>query len=491
MTQGLPVSRLITATVNLSPPGAAFANFDSLLIVGDTDSINVKERIKSYGSLEEVATDFSNDDPEYLAAAIFFGQNPSPDQLFIGRWASAATHGLLLGSALSSAQQALSNWTSITTGAFTIAIDGGSPQTLSSLNFSAVTNLNGVASVITAALTGATCVWTGSRFEIISNSTGATSTVGFAGTPGSGVDISTQLRLRAAVGATQVAGIAAESALAAVQILDGLPTQWYGLMFATDTVDDDDYLAVAGFVEAAVLPHLFGVTTQDPDSLDSSSTTDIGAELKALNYERTFAVYSSASPYAAAGIFGDAFTVNFDAANSTITLMYKQIVGVASELLTTTEANALQTKNINVYVAYNNDTSIIQYGTMANGIYFDEVHGTDWLANRIQVDVFNLLFTSKKVPQTDSGNHQIGTVIEASCAAGVTNGLIGAGTWQTGGFGQLSEGDYLPKGYYIFVPPIDTQSPTDRAARKSVPIQVAAKLAGAIHEVDVLINVNR
>lgn len=491
MTQGLPVSRLIRASVNLTPPGAQFANFDSLLIVGDSDVINVRDRIQSYGSLEEVAGAFGTTAPEYLAAAIFFAQTPQPEQIFVGRWASAATSGLLIGGALTAAQQTIANWTAITNGAFKISIDGGGLQTLSALDFSAVTNLNGVASIIAAALSGASCEWTGSKFEVISASTGTGSTVGFAQSPASGTDISAQLRLTAATGASQVGGIASETALAAIQILDALPTQWYGLMFAAEDASDDDYLAVAGFIEGAGLPHLFGVTTADPDSLDANEDTDIGALLKELGYNRSFAHFSTASPYAAAGIFGNAFTVNFDADNSTITLMYKQVAGVAAELLTTSEANALQGKNINVYVAYNNDTSIVQYGTMASGVYFDEVHGTDWLANRMQTDIYNLLFGSKKVPQTDSGNHLIGTVVESSCAAGVTNGLLGPGTWQSGGFGQLQQGDFLPKGYYVYVPPISLQSPTDRAARKSVPIQVAAKLAGAIHEVDILINVNR
>ncbi|MCT9017190.1 DUF3383 domain-containing protein, partial [Cupriavidus gilardii] len=47
------------------------------------------------------------------------------------------------------------------------------------------------------------------------------------------------------------------------------------------------------------------------------------------------------------------------------------------------------------------------------------------------------------------------------------------------------------KGYYVYAPPIALQSQADREARKSVSFQVAAKEAGAIHTVDILVNVNR
>ncbi len=41
---------------------------------------------------------------------------------------------------------------------------------------------------------------------------------------------------------------------------------------------------------------------------------------------------------------------------------------------------------------------------MANGDFFDERHGLDWLQNYVQNNLYNLLYTSTtKVPQTDPG----------------------------------------------------------------------------------------
>ncbi len=172
--------------------------------------------------------------------------------------------------------------------------------------------------------------------------------------------------------------------------------------------------------------------------------------------------------------------------------MYKGEPLVIAETLTTTQANAIAGKNGNVYVNYDNDTAIIQYGKMASGIYADEILGTDWLKARIQTDCYNALYTSPtKIPQTDAGNGILKAVIAAACAAGVNNGLLGPGVWTSGGFGQLKTGDMLTPGFYVYQPPIALQSQTDRDARKSVAFKVAAKLAGAIHTVDVVVDVNR
>lgn len=493
MARGLSVSRLINVTVNLSPQAAQFANFNALVIVGDSDVIDTVQRIRSYNTITEVAADFGVDAPEYDAAALFFSQVPRPNQLYIGRWARTATKGRVNGGVLTAVQQTLATWTAIADGSFKISIDGV-VKTLTDLDFSAALNLNGVATVIDTALVGGSCVWDGSRFIIKSDTTGATSTVGYASAvdPDTGTDIATMLKLTSTTAGTPVVGIAAETAEACVAALSDLATSWYGLTFAASTQPTDDaYMDVAAFIQAAVPAKIFGISTSNSQVLDSSVTDDIASRTKGAQYTRTFVQYS-AIPFVAASFFGRAFTVNFSASNSTITLMYKQEPGVTPENLTPTQANAATDKRCNFYVYYDNGTAILQNGVMSGPAFFDEIHGTDWLQNRIQTDVWNLLYTSTtKVPQTDAGNALIQTTIENGCAAGVVNGLLAPGQWNSGGFGTLNQGDFLPKGYYVYAPPISSQAQADREARKSVPFQVAAKLAGAIHSVDVLVNVNR
>ena len=270
-------------------------------------------------------------------------------------------------------------------------------------------------------------------------------------------------------------------------------TNWYGLGIAhTDPLVDADVLSVATAIESASVSRILAVTTQDPDTLVTATTTDLASKLKAGSYGRTFCQYSSSSKYAALSAFGRAFTVNFNGNNTTITLKFKQEPTVTYETLTTAQAAALDAKDANVFVYYANDTAIIQQGVMSNGDFFDERHGLDWLQNYVQTNLFNLLYTSTtKIPQTDAGNTRIMTNVEQSMGQAVTNGLVAPGVWNGGSIGQLSPGDTLTKGYYVYMAAISSQAQSDREARKSVPVQVACKLAGAIHFADVLINVVR
>lgn len=489
-TLGLPVSRLIDVTVDLEPTPAPFANFDTLLVMGESNVINVVERLRSYNTLGAVAGDFGTSAPEYFAAVLFFGQSPQPSTLYIGRWAQSATSGMNIGGPLTAAQQVIGNWTAITSGGFTILINGTS-YVITGLDFSAQSNLNGVASTIQAVLTGATCVWNGVQFTITSNATGPSSTVSYLTPPGSGTDISTMLQMTAATAEQLVPGIAAESALDAVIILDSLQTYWYFLTFAAPDIVDADYLAIAAYIEGAANPHMFGVTTNEATAIVAPDTSSIGYFLKLAGYRRSATQYCSTNPYAITSMFAYACTVNFNGSNTAITLMWKQEPGVDPEFLGTSQADELNFNNYNYNAQFNNGIAIIVNGITASGFFIDEVWGTDWFANNVQVNLFNLLLDTPKVPQTDPGINQLSNTIEGSCVQAVTNGLLAPGVWTGPPFGALNTGDNLPKGYYVYAPPVATQAAAARAARVSPLIQVAAKLAGAVHTVSVLINVNR
>ena len=316
---------------------------------------------------------------------------------------------------------------------------------------------------------------------------------------GAGTDVSVLLGLSVTPTPTgsyasqPVPGAAAESLVNAVKVLDGASGLWYGAMVATATPPADaDHLAAAAYVEGATQSRIYGITTQNTNVMDSTNTSDLCSTLKSLGFSRTFTQYSSSSPYAVASMFGRAFTVNFDGSNTTLTLKFKQEPGVAAEYLSSDQANTLEGKNCNVFLAYANDTAIIEQGVMANGYFFDERHGADWLQNKLQVDLYNLFYTSPtKIPQTDDGQHLLLGQCNASVQAGVTNGFIAPGVWNAAGFGVLSQGDTLTTGYYFYSDSYANQAQADRDARKAMPIQGAVKLAGAIHSVDCAVLVNR
>lgn len=497
----LDVSSIVNVTISLAPMAIQYENFGTGLIVGDSDVIDTGERIRRYANISGVSQDFGTTAPEYKAALLHFSQDPRPAVLFIGRWAATATKGRLNGAPLTTAQQLLSVFTAVTNGSMKLAVNGGTVTAVSGVNFSAALNLNGVASILQTALQAVvgwslvTCEWDAvySRFVIKSGTTGASSSISFATAPTAGTDIGVLMGLNSGQGGSVVAGMVAETPVASITALADVNREWYAAGFATTTaVTDQQHIDVAQFIEASARSRLYGVTIQNPNVLDSTTSADLASSLMTLKLKRTFTQYSSSSPYAAISLFARAATVNFNANNATITLKFKQEPGVAAEGLTETQAATLKAKNCNVFAAYVNGAAIIQEGVMANGYFFDSVHGWDWFQNAAQTDVFNLLYQSPtKIPQTDDGVNMIVAVLKATCARAVNNGLVAPGVWNGPPIGQLKTGATLSSGYYVYAPLVSSQSQADREARKAPPIQIAAKESGAIHSADVICTVNR
>lgn len=362
------------------------------------------------------------------------------------------------------------------------------------LNSSADVNISKATYSVNAAGTALQVVYktagtAGNAFTLAA-SAGTVSGATLAG--GTGTDISSMLAMTSTSSGAYVSqGIAAESALSAVTLFDSnYGQQWYAV--TVPSASDADHLLIAAYIEATTTKHFYGVSTQEAGVLVASDTTNIAYQLKGFGYKKTAVQYSSSNAYSVVSLLSRILTTDYTGNNTVITLKFKQEPGITAETINTTQANALEAFNCNVFVAYDNNTAIIEQGVCCSGDFIDSVMGADNLAIDIQNAVFNLLYTSTtKIPQTDAGNHLILTTMEQVCAQYVTNGFLAPGTWNSSGFGTLGEGDYMPKGFYIFAPPIANQSQANRAARKSVSFQIAAKEAGAVHSADIAITVNQ
>lgn len=491
----LPTSRLIEVSVNLTPAGAVAQSLSTLLMLGSSPVIDMVERYRDYASLTEVAADFASNTPEYLGAVLWFEQVPQPAILKIGRWAKTAASGVLRGAPLSGAQQLLSNFTGVTSGGFTYTKDGGAATNVTGINLSGATNLNAVAALITAALTGATMTYnaTYQRFELTSTTTGDTSAISFLTAPGTGTNIAPLLAMQSTdSGAYVAAGAAVETALECVQFFDlNFGQTWYAVSIVAAPTQGD-HLTVAPFIEACENKHVYGVSTQEAGALVAATTTDIAYLLKQLAYKKTVVNFSSSNPYSVISFLGRALTVDYTGNNTVITLMYKSLPGIVAESINSVQADSLKAKNCNAFANFDNGTAIVLNGVTSSGLFLDTITGTDWLAITLQQACYNTLYTSPtRVPQTDAGMHLLVVTCESVCSQAVQNGLLAPGKWNSAGFGTLNQGDFLVKGFYVFADAISSQSQSDRAQRKSVPIRIAAKLAGAVHEIAVGVTVNQ
>ena len=372
MARALSVDRVVRVGINLQPMAAARRNFGTLLIIGASGVIDMEERLRAYTGIDGVAADFGMDAPEYRAAELYFSQSPRPAQLCVGRWEQNPTPAILKGGILSDGEADASAWASVKDGSFAVSV-GGVSKDITGLDFSGATNMNGVAAVVSAALAsaGASCAWDGQRFAMKTSTLGASAGIGYLAplSEPAGTDISALLRMTASTGLPPVAGTDGETAKEAVAALADKSGDWYGCVFADEGLAVEDHLDVAAFVEASAKARIYGVTVTDSRALDAGYAEDAASKLKELARKRTIVAYSR-NPYAIVSALGRAFTVNFSANRSTITLKFKQLPGVVAEGLTETQAQALEAKRCNVFAAYDNDTAIFQEGVMSGPAYF-------------------------------------------------------------------------------------------------------------------------
>lgn len=207
-----------------------------------------------------------------------------------------------------------------------------------------------------------------------------------------------------------------------------------------------------------------------------------------LQYDKQNQMYADVSAMARA------LSVNFSGNRTTITMKFKQEPGISpNDNLTLTEANKCKALGINYYTYYSTFAMIAEgtvFGTDQR--FWDEIHGLDWFCNAVQTYVFNALAQSPtKVPQTNKGNEKLVGAAAVACQEAVDNGFVAPGVWYGDEFGALSYGDRLETGFYIFMPDVDDQDQVDREERKATVMQIAIKLAGAIHSADIIINFTR
>jgi len=488
----IPVSSVVNVSIAIGAVFPARAGFGTLnIITAETGVIGIAERIRSYTNLDGVTADWPADSEVVAAATAYFSQQPKPTHLRVStRYPTAQSAQLRGGSVVDDATN-LAIFNAITDGEFNITIDGATAEDISAMNFSGAADLDAVAVIIESALqaigtggfSAATCVYDSGRFFINSGTTGVTSTINFLipVDPAVGTDISSLLQMMQGEG-TKVDGIAAETITASLNAIQNVSSDWYGFLFTKEVRDlvqingEDSVVAAAAWAEARV--KVFGNTSNDLDVLDSVTTTDIASVLKLASYRRTITTFSSyPDQYPSASILGRAFTVNFNQADSTITLKFKQMPGITVEDLTSSQKSVLDSKNGNALIDVGGSFMFAE-SFMASGVFFDEVHGIDWLQNAIETNVFGYLLTrTTKVPYTNKGTAAVEQQVIKALDEAVRNGLIAPG--------ETIDGVFLPNGYETTVIPVEDINQSDVEARHYPGLSFIVLGAGAIHSVQI------
>lgn len=446
------IDRIVNVQIALNTTGISTEGFSTLLCVGP--HMYGLTRVSTYTDPNQMIEDgFSADDALYRMVSDAFAQTPSPAQVKVGRQ-QVDGFTLMVG-------QLGATSTYVLTVSNTLA-DG----TIRKKEYS-YTNSSGSESDI---LKGILQAITGDSDSVLTDNeeqAGEETLTQLhleAKNPGTAFSVKVTSNLTVSMDAT-TEDIA--DTMAAVVASD---SDFYGVALASRA--DEDILAMAEWAEAN--EKLFGTATAADGAKNSEITNDIGSQLQAKNYYRTFWFYHAlaATEYPECAIMARCFSINPGGE----TWANKQLSSITTDSLSETEALAVQGKNGNTFEPFRN-ISITQNGKVAAGEWIDVIRFRDWLAEEIKVNVFNLLINRDKVPYTDAGIAAIESQIRAALTLGQTRGGIAPTEYDENGNQNL--------GFTISVPLSSSISPNQKALRILNDVKFTARLAGAIHVVNI------
>jgi hypothetical protein len=421
-------------TVNISRVGQVISRqgFGTPLILGQ--HANFSENYKVYLSLEQVGADFLPSQDEYLAAEAIFNQNPSVEQLVIGK-------RTVDNSTITILEPPLANTV------YGVNIDGIVCEVTSGPVPDALT--------ISMALENAINI---SGADVVAASQGDGSIIVTPNNPPFSITPSPN-----GVGPISLTFPASSQTPSdALDIINNEFEDWYAL--ALTNIDEADVLDAAQWTETN--EKLFGTRTDNTDVLNINVTTDIASQLQTLGYERTFVIYSenAMTNFIECAWFGVQLTTD----PGTTTWAYKSLFGITSDEISSPGITAAFSKNCNVYVnQYGKD--VTRDGVVSKpGGYIDLTRGVDWLQARLTEDLAALIINLPKVPYTDGGISALEAIIRGRLNNSVDIGLLSDNPAPV-----------------VNVPRVSDIPPADRNIRKVSGITFNATLAGAIHTVEV------
>lgn len=451
-TPPLSLANIINITVQVSPTTSAVNSFNVGLFIGPSAVIpsysGNTPRVRLYTSTTDMLTDgFTTNEPEYIAAQIYFSQTQPAFQFAVGRQDLTAINTYVIdvpgtGWAVGDQFNIVQGGASFGVGVILTA-PGGVPATIG----------------------------------LAQQGTGYATAVGLSTTalsPSTGTGLTVTIT---ALGETLVQAVAACRAAS---------TAWYGL--TVNAPADADNLAISAFVDP-----LWQTTRYYPYSGDATiingTVNNIALQLQALKL-RVLGQYATTQSglfpnniYAAVALMGLEMGLNTGLAGSFFTVAHKTLVGIAPEPLTQTQWTNIKQSGFNV------STDFMSYQLEEPGFMSDGSPSFLWLflavyVAQLQAAEMGVLQSNPAVPQTNAGEQLL---LHAANGAGTLMNAIGFladGIWEGAEINipgvSVKQGQAIPNGFLNLAQPYAQQLKADRDAGKAMPIYSFITTAGAV-----------
>lgn len=434
------LERIVNVQIALNTAGIDKKGFSTILVAGwHVNSLNRVDIVTEPDDM--IAMGFSTDDAIYKAVSAGFSQTPKPAQIKIGRL---------------SVSQATAVITAKDNTEYVIEVESMNADTFEitkqkyayqNTNGNASTIANNLASQIVG-ITGLTAAANGDsiRFTI----GGIVKVKG-----GDNIDII------ASVGADAIA-----NDMAKIKAEDA---NFYGIALASR--DKDKIMQMAEYAETQLC--IFGTSGYEAGIPVNASKNDVLSELSEKGYLRThYWPHKKVEEWPEVAVMARCFAIQ----PGGDTWALKTLSAVTTDGWTETEAQAIFAKNGNTYEKVRNLGST-QNGKMVGGEWIDVIRFRDWLQEEIATDVFITLKNADKIPYTDGGIAIIENTVRACLLRGQAVG--GIAPTEIDGAGNKNPG------FTLTVPLSSDISANDKAHRVLNGIRFTARLAGAIHAVNI------
>lgn len=441
------IDRIANVQISLKTAPITQEGFSTILVAGyHPYTLN---RVNTYIDPDSLLDDgFTVDDPIYKAVNDGFSQTPKPTRIKVGR---RQVDGVKIE------PLAVGNEAEYRVTIGKKAGDG----TVTKADYTFKTDTDATAEEIVTGLQVLISADADAPVTAAVQSQQLTLTVKIAGTPFS-VKVSTLLKIAALVPGTEPVA----ASLAAIKNEDN---DWYGL--AQTSRVPADIMAAADWTESQRKIH--GTAIAEEGAKDAAVSTDTGSKLKDGNYFRTHWWYhkDAATDYPEVAIMARCFSINPGGE----TWANKQLAAITTDKLTETEYLAVTAKNGNTFEPFRNLT-ITQNGKVAAGEWIDVIRFRDWLQEEMSLRIFRKMVTLDKVSYTDGGI----AIIETQMRDALTLGQERDGIAPT----EYDEDNNENPGYTISAPLNYRISTNDKANRVLNDMKFTARLAGAIHVVN-------
>lgn len=432
---------VVDVIVSLAGRPITTAGFDTPIFIAQHSVF--PERVRRYASADGVLADgFASGSPVHQFALNLFAGNFAPKSLVVGRRA-LTNHTISFPTVEDDTEYTVS-----------IKADGVTQS------FTYTSGVSATATTIAAGLDALIQAGTQATAGVITTDIITDPTV---------IDVALGTGTSFSVGIVtdnvKVSSTASETFADATTAISNVDGDWY--FIAEDSHDNTSQLAAGSY--AASVDKMFVYSTEDANALVSGDTTNIGYLLQQQQYENTTGMYSAVSDtdFPEGAIIGEWSGTN----PGTSTLHGKTLQGVALDVITESQKEALKGFNLNYYVS-TYGVGFFYNGETASGLFADQVRLKHWTQARVAEEVFNVIKRQSdlgsKVEMSPVGFAMIQQAIQSIIDLGIRRGAF--------------LGDPQPT---ITIPTREEIPETIRAQRILPDVKFTVTSTGGVHSVEI------